>query len=328
MADEEDDIILPPHFRCASHTLNLIGSTDADKAIMECSAFKQAHRKVMGKLTALWNLTSRSSSASDETFEILGRYLPRPGATRWNSLFDSLSVLIAQSPSKLSELLAALKIPTISSNERTFLIEYLSFMAPVAIALDRLQGDINCYLGLVLPTLVKLKQMLSTLELSSASSQVRDILLKKIDERFGHLFKEDSYVLATVTHPRFKLAWLSSNEEKTNCKWKLEAIIGNRNAAVLSPVSDQDDFLTFDDRVPESRSELERYLNDKDKSLSMLDKYPTIKALFIKYNTSLPSSAPVERLFSHASLVLTTHRSRLSDILLEHLVLLKISNNL
>jgi len=99
-------------------------------------------------------------------------------------------------------------------------------MSPVAMALYRLQGDINCYLGLVLPTLVKLKEILSSLDLSSASCQVRDILLKRIDERFGHLFKEDAYVLATVTHPRFKLAWLSNSEEKTNCKRKLESIIG------------------------------------------------------------------------------------------------------
>ena len=202
---------------------------------MECSAFKQIHRKVMGKLNALWNLNSRSSLASDETFEILGRYLPRPGATRWNSLFDSLTVLVAQTPAKLSELMSALKIPTITSNERTFLLEYLSLMSPVAMALDRLQGDINCYLGLVLPTLVKLKEMLSSLDLSPASCQVRDILLKRIDERFGHLFKEDAYVLATVTHPRFKLAWLSNSEDKTNFKRKIESIIGVRNAPVLSP---------------------------------------------------------------------------------------------
>ena len=34
------------------------------------------------------------------------------------------------------------------------------------------------------------------------------------------------------------------------------------------------------------------------------------------------ASVPVERLFSVAILVLTTHRSRLSDTLIEHLILL------
>ena len=87
----------------------------------------------------------------------------------------------------------------------------------------------------------------------------------------------------------------------------------------------------FDDRQPLTESELERYLNDKDKRLEMLDKYSNIKKLFMRYNTMLPSSAPVERLFSMAALVLTGQtgkRANLSDKLLEHLILLKIYRNL
>ena len=47
----------------------------------------------------------------------------------------------------------------------------------------------------------------------------------------------------------------------------------------------------------------------------------------MKYNTSIPTSAPVERLFSQDALVLTVRRNRLSDLLLEMLILLKISLN-
>ena len=67
------------------------------------------------------------------------------------------------------------------------------------------------------------------------------------------------------------------------------------------------------------------FLRDPETSIEMLDRYPAIKNLFIKYNTAIPSSAPVERLFSQAALVLTVRRNRLSDILLEMLILLKMS---
>jgi hypothetical protein len=67
------------------------------------------------------------------------------------------------------------------------------------------------------------------------------------------------------------------------------------------------------------------FLADKDVSMEMLNRYPQIKNIFIKHNTAIPTSAPVERLFSQAALVLTVRRNRLSDSFLEILILLKIA---
>jgi len=57
--------------------------------------------------------------------------------------------------------------------------------------------------------------------------------------------------------------------------------------------------------------EVMHYLDNLSKELSSLLAYPHVKAAFVKYNTTLPSSAPVERLFSIGGLIATPRRNRL-----------------
>jgi len=71
-----------------------------------------------------------------------------------------------------------------------------------------------------------------------------------------------------------------------------------------------------------SRMEALNYLDDTEKDLQILSGYPNVCATFLKYNTSLPSSAPVEHLFSTGGLILTPHRNKLSDVF-EQLLMLK-----
>lgn len=69
--------------------------------------------------------------------------------------------------------------------------------------------------------------------------------------------------------------------------------------------------------------EVIHFFNDKNKSLSVLNNYVTIKKLFVKFNTKLCSSVPVERLFSFAGFVHCPTRANLSDQNFEKLVFLK-----
>jgi hypothetical protein len=76
----------------------------------------------------------------------------------------------------------------------------------------------------------------------------------------------------------------------------------------------EDDFFKFDVQQPVSNeiaSQIDQYLSDPRSQLTVLDTFPVIRQLFIKYNTPVPSSAPVERLFSLGGQILTPRRNRL-----------------
>jgi len=58
--------------------------------------------------------------------------------------------------------------------------------------------------------------------------------------------------------------------------------------------------------------------------LSLL-KYPTLKKMFRKYNTALPSSASAERLFRVAGKIFQPCRSLLSDEPFEKMIFFKVN---
>lgn len=194
---------LPAHIRCASHTLNLLARADVETVLKSCSkAFQSKFDHSMKKIQDLWNKCGRSTKAAEFCTQIIGitfpvisitycctyititgRQLPTPCATRWNSFFDSLRVLLSVDPIKLRKLCEKLQVPPIEQDEHNLLREYLSLMAPIAIYLDVLQGEKNCFLGLVLPTIMMLKSKLSELVLEICAS-LRDGILVKLEERY------------------------------------------------------------------------------------------------------------------------------------------------
>ena len=77
----EEEILLPPHHHCASHTLNLIAVKDSEHAL-ENIKFKKVSRSSMAKCSKLWNKQNQSTQVADHIKDTCGVYLLTPVITR------------------------------------------------------------------------------------------------------------------------------------------------------------------------------------------------------------------------------------------------------
>ena len=231
----------------------------------------------------------------------------------------------------MKDICAVLNLPQLLHQEVAFLREYLSLMEPLARALDVLQGDQNACLGFVLPTLKLLKTKLNGVPLSLAKP-LHEALLDGINTRFSHVFNDTEFLLAAVSHPKFKLYWIDDAELKVRCSMLLLKAVQDETASAStthqtsmptmdsasnSVHSDTDFFSDLRHNEGQEAQPHLQYLQDPTCELSMLNKHKSVKSIFLRYNSTIPSSAPVERLFSTGAIVLCKRRNRLHDDLFE-----------
>jgi hypothetical protein len=90
-------------------------------------------------------------------------------------------------------------------------------MEPLAVTLDQLQGDQNCFNGMLLPNLVQLRRQLNVYageQLIYCTPLVKCILTG-LETRYNSMFNFDlsvpeakDAIFAGVSHPQFKLKWV------------------------------------------------------------------------------------------------------------------------
>ena len=140
-------------------------------------------------------------------------------------------------------------------------------------------------------------------------------------------------LLATVSHPSFKLKPILK-EKRDQLKQEL-IDTANELVSNVSEVFDcsrnSDTYFQWSDdeeETPQTQKNLTsievlQYLENPNTNLESLHRYPKIGSVFLKFNTSLTSSAPVEHLFSFASMILQGCTGRLTDKNFEKFTLLK-----
>lgn len=211
----ESNSTLSRHFRCASHTLNLLATTDFLKVLDKNRKVKTVHTKVMQKCEALWK-----NLRSVKVREILNNYLEvklkQPVVTRWNASFDALKQIYSIKEKLLSSELKNKVNHYLKFNTEDFeyIQFYLTMMEPLANTLDRLQGETDAFYGILLPNLLLLKITWTNLiiELCDDYKRVVENLTNFLKQRFQNFFNVECNgeiaTIAALSHPQFKASWI------------------------------------------------------------------------------------------------------------------------
>ena len=119
------ELSLPPHRRCASHTLSRVAVHDVEKFLDG----DKTHEAVISKCKVLWNYQARSTIGRDVVEKKPGAVFPVPNETRWNSKYDALNFIVGKIDSKQQDLRSifsdAKKCTYFTHAEVTWLREYI-----------------------------------------------------------------------------------------------------------------------------------------------------------------------------------------------------------
>ncbi|VVC24756.1 Hypothetical protein CINCED_3A017677 [Cinara cedri] len=356
LSDElmDNDLLyyLPKHHRCAVHTLNLVATVDAKNALLDTN-YKKLSTSTFSKCSALWSKQSLSKSYADLIKTCCGINLKIPNRNCLNSLFDSVQCLLKCLKSneyKFSILMEQLKVTKFNQTDLEFLIQYEKVMTPISICLDILKNSKNMYFGFLLPTIeelmFKLDCMLEDNFLSSMHPLIT-ALLCGIENRFHTIQKDTFFIVAAVSHPFFKSAWIKNTVKQhyaIECFKRACSEISEENLSSDFPNNDgysQDNasslkFFTWssNSQCEQTKSidcEIDQFLSSSpNKKLDSLNNLPIIKRVFVKYNTPLPSSAftSVEKVFSIGDATVTKKKTNMTDTLFEQTMFLKCNNHL
>ena len=249
-------------------------------------------------------------------------------------------------------------------------------MKPLAIAIDYIQGEKAMYLGVLIPTIVHVKQHLYDLKEGTTAQDLTygkraaALLYESVDRRFAYIFDDNACLLATAVHPVFRLGWLKclddlpelfdfSQQQKKEQVTQLltREIADSIRADRVQPQAAVEEMETEEYSSEQDAEErgrwnilkLSAYHAEVDESNTTtpeatartiattwlkqnasknfgdeaFNNQASLVNIFLKYNTPLPSSGSVERMFSIAKDIVRSKRNRLSDNVFNTLMFLK-----
>ncbi|XP_035259012.1 uncharacterized protein zgc:161969 [Anguilla anguilla] len=333
---KELQFLLPAHQRCPAHQLSRLAQEEVQRAL-GWGPPGGLYRGALAKCAAFWSL-AHGPAPAPPFLEELGAMEGRvPRAVLWSAEYRVVRAVLSLGDGQAA--CQQLGAEPLSAQELLFLQEYADVLQPLAYSLDFLQK--KCILGYLLPTLLTLKAKLSEIRpFLRFCGPLIAALLAGIDARFAALLASREAKMAAVTVPKLRLWWLPQEErEEVKAMLLEEASAEERSQEVQeaessdSEAEEEAKFFGFAEEEGEARSTVEvevlNYLQDTDKALASLNRYPTVRRLFLKHNTPLPSGgASVQRLFSHNGHVLTPQHTGIAEEHFEQVLLLRYNQDL
>ena len=106
-------------------------------------------------------------------------------------------------------MMTKLELAPFTANEMNYIKEYCKVSEPVAIALDKLQGEAQAYFGTLLQTIIATKQKLEWMISARGVHQLKHCkgyakaLLEGLNKRFKHLESDEQCLLASAFSRNF-----------------------------------------------------------------------------------------------------------------------------
>lgn len=124
--------------------------------------------------------------------------------------------LLQQSKQKLDQLAIELEVKRLNEQNMVFIKEYIKIVQSIALAIDHLQAETKCYYGSLLPTIITIRNSIQALKKKESITMCQPFL-EAVSDSFHNLFADVfdikstnclKAILATCSHPFFKLKWL------------------------------------------------------------------------------------------------------------------------
>ena len=232
----ENVYVLPPHRRCACHSLNLICKCDIFKNMDP--SLKNLFDSMDRKLKSIWAKQNRSAKVSDNIRKRLGKLFIINNETRWNSYYNALKRAKHFINKKRSELKAVFEfygIQYFRPAEEELVREYVKIMKPKTEALDILQADVKISIGYLLPTLTiliqRLEKLLDDRTIKHCKSLIR-VMISSIKTRFQDCFEDEELILAAILHPQFKSKWISEKDREAKTRLLMDTFKSHKQNTV------------------------------------------------------------------------------------------------